>query len=115
MPDKVFHLLAGRLAKSFRTAEVGGIGFDQCGIKLMLADDLTEAVATRTLGPPYPLPFADCTGCLFGPPEFGEGSANDPISSTEQMPIPYALRSARLTARVSATRISAPCTRAETF
>jgi len=38
-----------------------------------------------------------------------------PISSTEQMPMPYALRSARLTARVSATRISAPRTSGETL
>ena len=41
------------------------------------------------------------------------GPGKDPISSTEQMPIPYALRSARFTARVSATRISAPRTRSE--
>src|SRR5208337_159919 len=38
-----------------------------------------------------------------------------PISSTEQMPMPYALRRARLTARVSATRISAPRTSGETL
>ena len=40
---------------------------------------------------------------------------NAPSSSTEQSPIPYAFRRARLTARVSATRISAPCTSEETF
>src|SRR5271167_3603304 len=43
------------------------------------------------------------------------GPENAPSSSTEQRPIPYALRNARLTARVSATRISAPRTREETF
>src|SRR5438874_5756501 len=41
--------------------------------------------------------------------------AADPSSSTEQIPMPYALRRARFTARVSATRISAPCTSGETL
>src|SRR5438309_405973 len=36
-------------------------------------------------------------------------------SSTEQMPMPYAFHKARLTARVSATRISAPCISGETL
>ena len=40
---------------------------------------------------------------------------NAPNSSTEQRPIPYALRRARLTARVSAMRNSAPCTMEETL
>src|ERR1035441_2180278 len=65
---------------------------------------------SRTLGPaPFPLPFVLCGGSLS--PVFG----TVPISSTEQMPIPYALRKARLTARVSATRISAPRTSEETL
>jgi hypothetical protein len=40
----------------------------------------------------------------------GRDSGRDPISSTGQIPIPHALRKARLTARVSATRISVPRT-----
>src|SRR5271165_5507397 len=67
---------------------------------------------SRTLGPapfPLPLPFVFC-GANFSP-VFGIV----PISSTEQIPMPYALRRARLTARVSATRISAPRTSVETL
>jgi hypothetical protein len=40
---------------------------------------------------------------------------NEPTSSIEQMPIPYALRRARLRSLVSATRIAAPWTRKATF
>src|SRR5512146_124148 len=40
---------------------------------------------------------------------------NVPSSSTEHRPMPYALRNARFTARVSATRISAPRTFTETL
>src|SRR4051812_46328209 len=59
-------------------------------------------------------PFTGCAVFLGGLVA-SDGPANDPISSTEQSPMPYALRSARLTARVSAIRISAPWTRGETF
>src|SRR5580658_2613182 len=51
------------------------------------------------------LPLDGCGGSFFDSGDAWGGSARDPISSTEQMPIPYALRRARLTARVSATRI----------
>src|SRR5580658_159737 len=61
------------------------------------------------------LPLDGCGGSFFDSGDAWGGSARDPISSTEQMPIPYALRRARLTARVSATRISAPWTRKETL
>jgi len=57
----------------------------------------------------------DWSGSFFGSWQDCDGWANDPISSTEQMPMPYALRRARFTARVSATRISAPWTRKETL
>src|SRR6266568_7377376 len=71
---------------------------------------------SRSLGSVLqPLPLTACDGSFF--PLFA-GSADrapGPISSTEQIPMPYALRKARLTARVSATRISAPRTTAETF
>src|SRR5215469_13161747 len=66
---------------------------------------------SRTFGPePLPLPFAFCGGTFLA-----LDGMDDPISSTEQMPMPYALRNARLTARVSATRISAPRTSGETL
>ncbi len=61
------------------------------------------------------VPIHRLGGIFFDSREDGAGSANEPISSTEQMPMPYALRRARLTARVSATRISAPWTRGETL
>jgi hypothetical protein len=54
------------------------------------------------------LPLTDGTGNFFGSREDWEDVLKNPISSTEQIPTPYALRSARFTARVSATRISAP-------
>src|SRR5437660_491142 len=71
---------------------------------------------SRSLGSAFqPLPFEAFDGSFFA---FFAGStdrASSPISSTEQIPMPYALRRARFTARVSATRISAPRTTAETF
>src|SRR5437899_13037751 len=69
---------------------------------------------SRTFGPPQ-FPLAGCDGSFFDSPDACGVSTNDPISSTEQIPMPYALRRARFTARVSATRISAPWTRADTF
>ena len=45
MGDEVLNLLAGRLAQGLGPAEVDGVGLDQVGIELMLADDLAEAVA----------------------------------------------------------------------
>src|SRR5205814_10221069 len=68
---------------------------------------------SRTVGVPFPL--LGCEGSFFAIADDSSVSCLAPISSTEQIPIPYALRSARLTARVSATRISAPWTRYETF
>src|SRR5438874_1496827 len=69
---------------------------------------------SRSLGSAFqPFPLTDFDGRFF--PLF-DGSADlpsGPISSTEQIPMPYALRNARLTARVSAMRISAPRTRGE--
>jgi len=63
---------------------------------------------SRTFGP---APFA----IRIPRRKFLNGTRTVPISSIEQTPIPYALRRARLTARVSATRISAPRTREETL
>ena len=102
MLDEVLHLLAVRVAQSLYAAEIGRVSLDEVGIELMLADNLAESVA-NLVRPPFLL--AGCGGNFFGSGAEWDGSARDPISSTEQMPIPYALRSARLTARVSATRI----------
>ena len=43
--DKAFDLLPGGLAEGFGAAEIDGVGLDQVGIELMLADELAEAVA----------------------------------------------------------------------
>src|SRR5579864_8866112 len=48
MRDESFYLFTRGIAKGFHSAEVGGIGLDQVGIELMLADDLTESMANRT-------------------------------------------------------------------
>ena len=45
MLDEGLDLLAGGFAQTLGPAEVNGVGLDQIGIELMLADDLAEAVA----------------------------------------------------------------------
>jgi hypothetical protein len=47
---KGFHLLTGSLTEGLGTAELDGVGLDEVGIELMLADKLAEAIAD--LGPP---------------------------------------------------------------
>src|ERR1700739_627102 len=69
---------------------------------------------SRTVRPP-PFPLAGCGGNFLASGDAGARSAEDAISSTVEKPIPQALRRARLTARGSATRISAPRTREETL
>jgi hypothetical protein len=46
--DKRLYLLASSVAQGLDPAEVGGVGLDQIGIELMLADDLAAAVVNRT-------------------------------------------------------------------
>ena len=87
MRDEVFHLFAGGIAQGLDAAEIGGVGLDQVGIELMLADDLAEAVANCGAAM-VPLPLAGCGGSFFDSREDCDGSAKEPISSTEQMPIP---------------------------
>jgi len=41
---KGFHLLAGSLTEELSAAEVDGVGLDEVGIELILADELAEAV-----------------------------------------------------------------------
>src|SRR6266550_599161 len=71
---------------------------------------------SRSLGSAFqPFPLTAFDGSFFA---LFAGSADrtpGPISSTEQIPMPYALRNARLTARVSAMRISAPRTHSDTL
>ena len=86
MGDEGFDLLAGGFAEGFGAAEVDGVGLDQVGIELMLADQLAEAVAD--LGATVVASFTGWGGNFFDSREDGAGSANDPISSTEQMPMP---------------------------
>jgi len=45
MRYEVLDLLAGSLAQGLCPAEVDGVSFHQSGIKLMLTDNLAEAVA----------------------------------------------------------------------
>src|SRR5437667_7198373 len=68
---------------------------------------------SRTFGPLFLL--AGCGGSLLACCRGCAGWGAEAISSTEHRPIPYAFRKARLTARVSATRISAPCISGETL
>jgi hypothetical protein len=44
MGDKTFDLLAGGFAEGLGAAEINGVGLDEVGIELMLADELTETV-----------------------------------------------------------------------
>src|SRR6266550_7243681 len=71
---------------------------------------------SRSLGSAFqPFPLTAFDGSFFALFAGSADRASGPISSTEQIPMPYALRRARFTARVSATRISEPRTTAETF
>src|SRR5436190_4541155 len=74
---------------------------------------------TREPLPLLPFPFTGCDESfltsVFALCGMRCTELEEPISSTEQMPTPYAFRNARFTARVSATRISAPYTSGETL
>ncbi len=47
---EAFDLLTSSIFEGFGTAEVDGVGFDQLGIELVLADDLAEPVADLVSG-----------------------------------------------------------------
>ena len=114
MRDEGFDQFATGALESFSAAEVGGISLNESRIEVVLADQKAELVAesglavARTVGRGMSIDVA-------GGAEALGALENAPNSSTEQRPIPYALRKARLTARVSATRNSAPRTTLETF
>src|ERR1019366_10780228 len=48
MRDEGFHLFAGGVAERLDAAEIDGVGLDQVGIELMLANRLAESIANRT-------------------------------------------------------------------
>src|SRR5207244_3531675 len=111
MSDKVFDLLAGGFTQGRDAAKIHGVGLHQIRVKLMVADDLAKPIADLR---PTVVSIGRLRRNLAHLP-IGFRLGTEPISSTEQMPIPYALRSARLTALVSATRISAPFMSGETL
>ena len=89
MSDEGFDLLPGGLAEGFGAAELDSVGLGEVGTELMLADQLTEAVAdlgAAIVSPVLPINLLGWE--LLRPRGEGSGSANDPISSTEQMPMP---------------------------
>ena len=87
MRDEVFDLLTRGVAQRLDTAKVGRIRLDQVWIESVLPDDLAESVANFRAAM-FPLPLAGCGGSFLDSGEACGGSAKDPISSTEQMPIP---------------------------
>ena len=48
MSDEGFHLLTGGIAERLDAAEIRGVGLDQIGIKLVLANELTQSIADCT-------------------------------------------------------------------
>jgi hypothetical protein len=88
MNDEAFNLLAGGLAEGFGAAEIDGVGLDEVGIELVLADQLAEAVSDLGATVVSFFPLTGWGDGFFDSREDGQGSANEPISSTEQMPMP---------------------------
>jgi hypothetical protein len=79
LQDEVLDLFPASLSKSFRTAEVDGVGLYQFGVELVLADDLAKTVAD--LG-------ATAVAIRVSWRELLAVFGIVPISSTEQMPMP---------------------------
>ena len=83
--DEVFDLLTGGFPKSLGAAEIDGVGLDQVRVELVLTNQLAKAVtdsgtavvSINGMDPQFRRSREDETG-----------SPNEPISSTEQMPIP---------------------------
>jgi len=68
--------------------EISGVGFDQIGIELMLADQLAEAVANFGAVVVSVLAIDRLGWDLLRLPGGRGRSCNDPISSTEPVPLP---------------------------
>jgi len=84
--DKSLDLLAGGVAQCLGAAEIRRVRLYQGWIELMLADDLAKTIPD--CGTPPQLPFAGWGGTFRDSRDGWRGSAKDPSSSTEQLPIP---------------------------
>jgi hypothetical protein len=109
MRYKAFSLLTGSLPEGLGAAELEGVGLDQVGIELVLVDELAETTGLwghHSLS----LPLTGWAGNFFDSREDGTGSARrDFLDRADADAV--CLAQSRLTARVSATRISAAWTR----
>jgi hypothetical protein len=88
MGYKALDLLAGGFAEGLGTAEIDGVGLDQVRIELMLADELAEAVAYFGAAIVAVLAIDRLGWDLLRLPGGRGRSCNDPISSTEPVPLP---------------------------
>ncbi len=81
--DEVLNLFPAGLSERLRAAEVDGVGLDQFGVELVLADDLAQTVADLGAS------AVAVSIRLFGRKLFlGVELGIVPISSTEQRPMP---------------------------
>jgi len=104
--DEVLNLLAAGLSESFRSTEVDGIGLYQFGVELVLADELAETVTDLRA-------TAVAVRVLWRELLARARNSSDLLDRAETNSV--CLAQALLTARVSATRISAPRTSDETL
>ena len=88
MNDEGFDLLAGSLTEGLGPAEIDRVGLDQVGIELVLADQLAEAVANFGAVVVSVLAIDRLGWDLLRLPGGRGRSCNDPISSTEPVPLP---------------------------
>jgi hypothetical protein len=84
----LFNLLVGSLSAQLGAAEIDGIELDEVGIELVLANQLAKAFANLGAAVVSVLLLTGCGGSFVDSRKGGVGSANEPISSTEQMPMP---------------------------
>ena len=87
MSNEILHLLASGITQGLHAAEIRCVGLDQVGIELMLANNLAKAVANpRATVIPVPCRLRRELLRFSGGLRLSRDS--EPISSTEQMPIP---------------------------
>ena len=86
MRHKAFDLLAGGFAEGLGAAEIDRVRLDQVGIELVLADELAEAVTD--LGAAVAIAIDRLRRRSWIPVRAELTPLKDPISSTEQMPMP---------------------------
>jgi hypothetical protein len=85
--DEVLHLLPAGLFKGFYAAVIDGVGLDQNRLELVLPDKLTEAV-TQVVLAVGPVAVDGWGGRLRSLLSEACDPEKDPISSTEQIPLP---------------------------